>query len=160
NLPNKPYNIETQYSLPKTIITRDLYHRFFENQMQINGGKNDKMAAWADSGGLVMGYWDATGTSLGQLAKQFVLADNFFQGAFGGSFLNHQYLICACAPEYANADVAAAHPSIAVVDTDASGKMTSSLTRTSASPASSLDGIPLFVLSGNIAPKNYFGDGT
>ncbi len=25
---------------------------------------------------------------------------NFFQGAFGGSFLNHQYLICACAPEY------------------------------------------------------------
>ena len=27
-----------------------------------------------------------------------MLADNFFQGAFGGSFLNHQYLICACAP--------------------------------------------------------------
>ena len=29
-----------------------------------------------------------------------------FKGAFGGSFLNHQYLICACAPEYPNADTA------------------------------------------------------
>jgi acid phosphatase len=160
NLPNKPFNIEAQYSLPKTIITRDLYHRFFENQMQIDGGKNDKMAAWADSGGLVMGYWDASGTSLGLLAKQFVLADNFYQGAFGGSFLNHQYLICACAPEYPNADTAGAKPTIAVVDTDASGKFTSSLTPRPTSPASAIDGVPTFVLSGNIAPKNYFGDGT
>jgi acid phosphatase len=159
-LANKPFSIETQYSLPKTIITRDLYHRFFENQMQIDGGKNDKMAAWADSGGLVMGYWDASGTSLGQLAKQFVLADNFYQGAFGGSFLNHQYLICACAPEYPNADTAAAKPTIAVVDTDSSGKMLASLTPSATSPASAIDGAPTFMLSGNIAPKNYFGDGT
>ena len=37
------------------------------------------------------------------------------QGAFGGSFLNHQYLICACAPAYPNADTAApAHPTIAI----------------------------------------------
>ncbi|HEX4331021.1 MAG TPA: acid phosphatase [Usitatibacter sp.] len=160
NLANKPFRIDTQYNLPQSIITRDLYHRFFENQMQIDGGKNDKMAAWADSGGLVMGYWDATNTRLGQLAKQFVLADNFYQGAFGGSFLNHQYLICACAPEYPNADTAAAKPTIAVVDTDAAGKLTANLTAAAASPDSSLDGPPTFVLSGNIAPKNYFGDGT
>ena len=36
---------------------RDLYHRFYENQMQINGGKNDMFAAWADAGGLTMGYF-------------------------------------------------------------------------------------------------------
>ena len=160
NLPNKPYRIDTQYNVPQSIITRDLYHRFFENQMQIDGGKNDKMAAWADSGGLVMGYWDASNTKLGQLARQFVLADNFFQGAFGGSFLNHQYLICACAPEYPNADTAAAKPTIAAVDTDASGKFTANLTLAATSPASALDGTPIFKLSGNVAPKNYFGDGT
>ena len=32
-----------------------------------------------------------------------MLCDNFFQGAFGGSFLNHQYLINATAPFYPNA---------------------------------------------------------
>lgn len=26
-------------------ISRDLYHRFFENQMEIDGGKNDMFAA-------------------------------------------------------------------------------------------------------------------
>ncbi len=39
--------------------THDLVHRFYENQMQIDGGKNDKFAAWADSGGLVMGNSNA-----------------------------------------------------------------------------------------------------
>ncbi|HSS26649.1 MAG TPA: acid phosphatase [Usitatibacter sp.] len=160
NLANKPFRIDTQYGIGQSVITRDLYHRFFENQMQIDGGKNDQMAAWADSGGLVMGYWDASNTKLGQLAKQFVLADNFYQGAFGGSFLNHQYLICACAPEYPNADTATAKPTIAAVDTDAGGKFTSRLTLAATSPASAIDGPPTFKLSGNVAPKNYFGDGT
>ena len=30
-----------------------------------------------------------------------MIADNFFQGAFGGSFLNHQWLIAAAAPAWA-----------------------------------------------------------
>ena len=30
--------------------------------------------------------------------KKYTLADNFFMGGFGGSFLNHIRLICACAP--------------------------------------------------------------
>jgi acid phosphatase len=95
-----------------------------------------------------------------KLAQQYVLADNFFQGAFGGSFLNHQYLICACAPEYPNADTSPAKGSISVVDKDASGNYTSNLTvNTATSPASAMDGAPKFVLSGNITPANYFGDG-
>ena len=32
------------------------WHRFYQNQMQIDGGKNDKFVAWADSGALVMGH--------------------------------------------------------------------------------------------------------
>ena len=35
-----------------------------------------------------------------------MIADNFFQSAFGGSFLNHQYLIAAQAPSDPNAPAA------------------------------------------------------
>jgi acid phosphatase len=161
NMPNAPFSIEQTYAgVTKSEITRDLYHRFFENQMQIDGGANDMFAAWADSGGLVMGHYDGSTMALWQLAQQYTLADNWFMGAFGGSFLNHQYLICACAPEYPNADTAPAHPSIAVLDTATDGSYTTNLALGSASPASALDGAPSYVLSGNITPKNYFGDGT
>jgi acid phosphatase len=165
-LANAPFNVGTAFqasasaTIDGTVVTRDLYHRFFENQMQIDGGKNDMFAAWADSGGLVMGHFEYSSSPLYKLAQQYTLADNFFQGAFGGSFLNHQYLICACAPEYPNADTAAAHPTIAVLDTDASGKFLPSLTRAATSKASAMDGPATFQLSGNIVPKNYFGDGT
>ena len=80
-------------------------------------------------------------------------------GTFGGSFLNHQYLICACAPEYPNADSDPAHPTIATLDTDPNGKFLPRLTVAASTPASALDGAPSFVLSGNITPKDYFGDG-
>lgn len=164
-LANAPFSIETAFkasanaTLTTTTVTRDLYHRFFENQMQINGGANDMFAAWSDAGGLTMGHFDYSASAMYKLAQQYVLADNFFQGAFGGSFLNHQYLICACAPEYPGADTAAAAPTIAVLNKDANGKYTPTLTTRPASPASALDGPPSYVLSGNITPANYFGDG-
>ena len=167
-LPNAPFAVETAFTpasaveLTTATVTRDLYHRFFENQMQINGGKNDMYAAWADAGGLTMGHYDYHESRLYKLARKYTLADEFFEGAFGGSFLNHQYLICACAPEYPNADAPAtgAHPTIAALEQDASGHFLPRLTLASTSPASALDGPPSYVLSGNIAPKNYFGDNT
>jgi acid phosphatase len=106
-----------------------------------------------------MGHYDYSQSALFSLAKEFVLADNFFQGAFGGSFLNHQYLICACAPEYPNADTAAAKPSIAIVEQDADGRYLPRLKTSPDGPRSALDGPPKFVRNGNIAPANYFGDG-
>jgi len=161
NLPNQPFAIESAFGVALTgaTNTRDLYHRFYENQMEINGGKNDMFAAWADAGGLTMGHFDYSGSALYKLAQDYVLADNFFEGAFGGSFLNHQYLICACAPEYPNADTAAAKPTITALDKDTAGNYLPRLTLKSTSPASALDGPPAFVLSGNITPANYFGDG-
>ena len=48
--------------------------------------------------GEVMVHFDGSKMALWNIAKKYTLADNFFQGAFGGSFLNHQYLICTCAP--------------------------------------------------------------
>src|SRR5882762_696643 len=164
-LPNAPFSIEHAFTaqsdvtLSTSTVTRDLVHRFFENQMQIDGGRNDGFAAWSDAGGLVMGHYDTRRSALYQLAKEFVLADNFFQGAFGGSFLNHQYLICACAPEYPNADTAPAKPSIAALDMSGDGHFLPRLAIAKGSPASALDGPPKFVKSGNITPGNYFGDG-
>jgi acid phosphatase len=164
-LPNAPFSIEhaftaqSQVTLSTSIVTRDMVHRFFEHQMQIDGGKNDGYAAWSDAGGLVMGHYDYSQSALYALAKDFVLADNFFQGAFGGSFLNHQYLICACAPVYPSADTAPSKPSIAVLDRDAAGRYMPRLKPAKDAKPSALDAPPKFENSGNIAPANYFGDG-
>jgi acid phosphatase len=164
-LPNAPFSIEHAFkpqsnvTLSTSVVTRDLYHRFFEHQMQIDDGRNDGYAAWSDAGGLAMGYYDYSNSALYALARQYVLADHFFQGAFGGSFLNHQYLICACAPEYPNADTASAKPSVTVLETGADGRALPRLKIAKGSPASALDGPPKFVKSGNIAPADYFGDG-
>src|ERR1700678_2309810 len=164
-LPNAPFSIEHAFTtqsgvtLTTSVVTRDLAHRFFEHQMQIDGGKNDGYAAWTDAGGLTMGHYDYSGSALFAVARQYVLADHFFQGAFGGSFLNHQYLICACAPEYPNADTAPAKSSIAILETDAAGGYLPRLKTATTPPASALDEPPTFARSGDIAPLNYFGDG-
>ena len=40
-LPNRPFALRTPDGapLPHGVITRDLVHRFYENQLQINGGR-------------------------------------------------------------------------------------------------------------------------
>ena len=78
-------------------------HAFFHNQEQINGGRNNMFVAMTTVGGWAMGYYDTSRLRLWQWAKEYTLADNFFMGAFGGSYLNHQWLICACTPEHKNA---------------------------------------------------------
>ncbi|MGX7873714.1 acid phosphatase [Mesorhizobium sp. ORM6] len=133
-----------------SVITRDLWHRFYQEQMQIDGGKNDKFAAWADSGGLVMGHYDGSSLPMWAVAKKYVLADNFFQAAFGGSFLNHIMLACACAPVYPHADTSPVKAQIAVVEAD--GK---TLKVADNSPASALGGAPKFVNDGAITPDFY-----
>ncbi len=80
--------------------TRDLVHRFYQEQYQLNGGRMNRYVTGSDSAGMTMGYYDTTKlpiyTYLHQNgAPNYVIADHFFQAAFGGSFLNHQYLIAA-----------------------------------------------------------------
>ncbi|MGZ5052428.1 MAG: alkaline phosphatase family protein [Methylobacter sp.] len=101
DLPNAPFDI-ARYVKPDAKHP-DPSHRFFLHQMQINGGRNDRFAQLSSAGALAMGYYDLSGTALWNYAKEFTLADNFFQAAFGGSFLNHQWLICACTPVFNNA---------------------------------------------------------
>lgn len=79
-LPNAPFVIPDaqRRPLPNGVITRDLWHRFYQNQMQINAGRNDQFVAWADSGALVMGHYrnSADTLRLWSLARQYTLCDN------------------------------------------------------------------------------------
>lgn len=101
NLPVLPF--DASLYVPANQKTGDLVHRFYQEQYQIDGGKMDKFVAWSDAAGLVMSYYDATNMPEGKLAQQYTLADNFYHAAFGGSFLNHMWLICACTPTFPNA---------------------------------------------------------
>jgi phospholipase C len=104
NLINAPFSID-QY-VAKDKKTPDLVHKFYQNQAQIDGGKNDKFALYSDARGLTMGFYDMRGSQLWKYADEFTLADHFFMGAFGGSFLNHMWTICACTPVFPNAPTA------------------------------------------------------
>jgi acid phosphatase len=158
-----PYDVAALYrtggpadSDPLGYTNRDLWHRFYENQMQINGGANNMFAAWADSGGMTMGYFNPAskaGHPLWAWAHQYVLADNFFQAAFGGSFLNHFYLICSCAPFYGHDGHnpnGGKDPSVSIVKPDGV-----TLVPAPNSPASALDGPPVFAGPGNLTPDFY-----
>ena len=74
------------------------WHLYYQNREQINGGKNNRFVALANVGAWVMGYFDGSQLKLWRWAREYTLADHFFMAAFGGSFLNHQWLICACTP--------------------------------------------------------------
>ncbi len=102
-LPNRPFRVEQYIALDKP--TGDLVHRWYQEQEQIDGGRMDKFAAVSDAKGLVMGYYDGSALPMWQIAKDYVLADHFFHAAFGGSFLNHIWLVCACSPRYDEAPV-------------------------------------------------------
>jgi phospholipase C len=101
NLPNRPF-LTTAY-VPIGTRTGDLVHRWYQEQYQIDDGRMDRFVAWSDAAGLSMSYYDGSGLALWRYAQEFTLADNFFHGAFGGSFLNHMWLACACMPKYENA---------------------------------------------------------
>lgn len=149
HLPNGPFAMDDPQGLNVSVgtATHDLWHRFYQNQMQIDGGQNDKFVAWADAGAEVMGHLDGSKTAMWTIAQQYTLADHFFMGAFGGSFMNHIWLACACVARYPDADKAAAKPSIAVVDPDGV-----SLALAPNAPKSAMDGIPKFVADGNLTP--------
>ena len=83
--------------------TRDLVHKFYQEQYQLNGGQQNRYMVGSDAAGTVMGVYDTKSLPIyrwlhSAKAPHYAIADNFFQAAFGGSFLNHQYLIAAQAP--------------------------------------------------------------
>jgi phospholipase C len=104
-LPVQPYNLAPY--VPVDGKTSDIIHRFYHEQLQIDNGvlepstgSMDKFVTWSDNGSMVMSYFDATNLPEGQLAQQYTLDDNFFHAAYGGSFLNHQWLVSAASPQW------------------------------------------------------------
>src|SRR6266436_1665081 len=152
HLPNAPFAIDDPkgWNAPVTVVTQSPVHLFYQNQMQINGGRNDRFAALTDVGALVMGHYDHAALPLWEVAKQFTLADNFFMAGLGGSFFNHFWLACACAPVYPNADHSPAKNLIAAVEPDGV-----TLKSAAESPKSALEGPPRFVKDGNLTPDFY-----
>jgi len=98
-----PYDLVDDAGLAVSDKTGDIVHRYWHEQSQINHGAMNQFVTWSDNPGLVLSYFDATTLPEGLLAQQYTLCDNFFHAAFGGSFLNHQFLIAANAPVYPNA---------------------------------------------------------
>ncbi|HVV67572.1 MAG TPA: acid phosphatase [Gammaproteobacteria bacterium] len=149
-LPNRPFQLNAPpYNLALNMPSHDLTHLFYVNQEQINHGKNNRFAAASNAGGLVMGYYDGSSMKLWQLARQYTLADHFFMGAFGGSFLNHFWLACACAPEFPGA------PAKLIAKLEDDGV---TLKRGFFSHGSAMDGPPSFSRTGPITPDLYAVD--
>ena len=144
-LPNGPFRIDAppiNGRFDEVLLSP--WHLYYQNREQIAEGKNNQFVALADVGAWVMGYFDGSKMKMWKWAQEYTLADHFFMGAFGGSFLNHQWLICACTPIDPNAP-AATRPRL-----DAQGK----LVRKPNSPKSVVDG-PVELFDGRVTPDGY-----
>lgn len=144
-LPNRPFRLDAPpFDLPLSQRVRSAVHRYYQNLEQINGGRNDRFAAVSDAGGFVMAHYDGSTLPMWQWARDYVLADNFFMAAHGDSYLNHQWLICACTPRDENA------PANLRAQVDGRGW----LKRRPGSPASAGDG-NLLLFDGSVTPDGY-----
>jgi acid phosphatase len=88
--------------------TRDLVHRFYQEQYQLNDGRQNRYTTGSDAVGLTQGYYDTHLLPIYAYLHDgghphYAIADAFFQAAFGGSFLNHQWLVAAASPVYPGA---------------------------------------------------------
>ncbi|HTS93664.1 MAG TPA: alkaline phosphatase family protein [Stellaceae bacterium] len=101
SLPNRPFFIGKYVPLDKKYPSP--IHAYLHEIAQINGGKMNKFVSEGDTGAMVMGYNEGSKLALWRYAKEFTLSDHFFHAAFGGSFLNHFWTICACTPVYKDA---------------------------------------------------------
>ena len=85
--------------------TRDLVNRFYQSQYQLNHGLQNHYTTGSDAVGLTQAYYDTTALPIYEYLHskghpRYAIADDFFQAAFGGSFLNHQWLIAAATPSW------------------------------------------------------------
>jgi phospholipase C len=144
-LPNGPFRIDlSPVNRRLDEVLPSPWHLYYQNREQINGGKNNMFVAMANVGGWAMGYFDGSKMKLWKWAQEYTLADHFFMAAFGGSYLNHQWLVCACTPMDPNA------PAAARAQLEADGR----LKKKPASPKSVLQG-PVEVLDGRASPDGY-----
>jgi len=102
--------------------TRDLVHRFYQEQYQLDGGKQDRYTTGSDALGLTQGYYATRRLPVYRYLHRrhhprYVISDAFFQAAFGGSFLNHQWLIAARTPYFTAAATSGPDDQHSITDT-------------------------------------------
>jgi acid phosphatase len=145
SLPNGPFRIDAPpVNANIDQVVPSPIHNYYQNIEQINGGLNNKFVALTTVGAWTMGHYDGSSQKVWQWARDYTLEDNFFMGAFGGSFLNHQWLVCACTPVYRDA------PASIRAQIDEQGH----LKRKPDSTASVLDG-PVKLFDGPVTPDGY-----
>ncbi len=103
---NGPFDLSGFFQ--ENAVVNDLLHRFYQEQQQINGGRMDSYVLYNDeSAGQRMGICPTASLPVPQWmqahSSYVTLCDHFFHAAFGGSFLNHFWLIAAQSPSYPNA---------------------------------------------------------
>jgi phospholipase C len=103
--------------------TRDLVHRYYSERYQLNGGRQNRYMAASDAVGLTMGHYATRKLPIYRYLHKrshpaYAIADRFFQGANGGSFLNHQWLVAAATPVFYNAPTSGADDQHSIVDTN------------------------------------------
>jgi acid phosphatase len=101
--------------------TRDLVHRFYQEQYQLNDGRQNRYVTGSDAVGLTMGHYDTRRLPIYKYlhdrhSPNYTISDRFFQAAFGGSFLNHQWLVAAATPTFYNAPTSGADDLHSLVD--------------------------------------------
>jgi acid phosphatase len=72
---------------------------------QLHDGANDLCVAISDSQGLSLAYYDTTRLPMYPIARQYSVAERFHAAAFGGSYLNHQWLVTAQTPVWTSTNV-------------------------------------------------------
>jgi phospholipase C len=114
--------------------TEDIVHRFYQEQYQLNNGRQNRYVTGSDAVGLAMGYYNTQALPIyaylhSDAHPHYAIADDFFQSAFGGSFLNHQWLIAANSPLDVGPNIAGLH---AVLDANGMTNTYPLYTKTSA----------------------------
>ena len=103
--------------------TRDLVHRFYQEQYQLDGGKQDRYTTGSDALGLTQGYYGTRQLPIYRYLHRgahprYAISDAFFQSAFGGSFLNHQWLVAARTPFWPGAPTSGPDNLHSITDTN------------------------------------------
>jgi acid phosphatase len=101
--------------------TRDLVHRYYQEQYQLNGGAQNRYTTGSDAVGLTQGTYHTRSLPIYRYLHSkghphYAIADRFFQAAFGGSFLNHQWLVAAATPVFPDALTSGSDDQHSIVD--------------------------------------------
>ena len=144
NLPNAPWYIED--AIPADAATPDLLHIFYLEQAEANDGGMNLFAGYSNSRGLAVGRYRTANLPVATEAQSWTVCDRFFHAAWGGSFLNHQWLIAAQSPPFPGAPAA-------IVNTDPPTVLPAGSEK-----AVTADGFAVNTLFSSFPPHPYFGD--